>query len=177
MSFFFSFHAIYSAEMGVTTDILGVAVMIGSVSQFPFMLLFPKIFKKFPVVAIFCISGLATAFRWFMYAYALNSVTIYFIWALQGAGFIVFYLCLANVVSNTVAPGLRASGQAMNALVLFGVSRIVGSMLGGFSADIWGMSATFAISGALCVAATAAFFLVARKMDWSAPTPAENQTQ
>jgi predicted MFS family arabinose efflux permease len=64
----------------------------------------------------------------------------------------------------------------MNALVLMGLSRITGPILGGFSADILGMPATFAISGAVCVAATLVFFLAARKMDWNA-TPAETQAQ
>jgi PPP family 3-phenylpropionic acid transporter len=163
-SFSLSFHAIYAAEHGITTDILGTAVMIGSISQFPFMLFFPKIIKRFNVMYLLCVSGLVHALRWYLFAYAINDVSIYFIWALHGLCFMVFYLCFADIVSNTVAPGLRASGQAMNAMVLFGVSRILGSALGGVSAEMVGLQRTFAICGALCVAATLVFFAVARRM-------------
>ena len=163
MSFFYSFHVIYSSSVGITTDVIGGAVMLGTAFEFPFMILFPRIYKRFPVVYILGAAGLICAVRWFMYAYALNAVTIYFIWILNGVGFIVFFLCLTTVVSGTVEPALRASGQAMNALV-FGASRILGSMLGGFSADMLGIPSTFAIAGATCIMATIAFLIVARKM-------------
>ena len=162
MSFAFSFHAIYSAEIGITADIIGTGVMIGSIAQFPFMLLFPKIVKKVPLVFVLCASGLVHAARWLLYAYALNEVTIYFICALHGFCFMVFYLCLTEIVSKTVPPELRASGQTMNALVILGLSRIIGSALGGFGGELIGLQSVFAISGVLCIVATLVFFVVVK---------------
>jgi PPP family 3-phenylpropionic acid transporter len=163
-SFVFAFHAIYSVENGIPTSVIGTGVMIGSISQFPFMLLFPKIIKRVPVIYILCVSGLVHAVRWLVYAYALNEVTIYLLWVMHGLCFMVFYLCFADIVSNTVAPELKASGQAMNALVLLGASRILGTALGGVGAELAGLRSAFAVCGVLCVGATAVFFMVTKRM-------------
>ena len=160
LAFSVTFHAIYSAEFGIGPDILGIGIMIGSFAQFPFMLLFPKINKRVSIHYILCVAGLTQALRWLMFAFFLNHITIYFIWALHGTGFIVFYLCLADYVSKNVEPQQRASGQAMNALILGGISRILGSSLGGLGAQFLGIGPVFFISGLLCVAATVVFFVV-----------------
>ena len=80
----------------------------------------------------------------------LNTFTFYITWLLHGSCYIVFYLCLADYVSRTVEPELRASGQAMNALVISGVSRIIGSGLGGLAAGVIGLGPTFLGAAVLC---------------------------
>ncbi|TCK92400.1 PPP family 3-phenylpropionic acid transporter [Natranaerovirga hydrolytica] len=158
--FFNSFHSLYSKNLGVSTSIIGIGVSIGSFSQFPFMLFFDKIYKRIGIMNILMCSGLIYALRWFLYAFALTETTLPFIWILHGSTFIVFYLCMAQFVNDNVVLELKASGQMMNAIILAGLSRILGSFFGGLLASYVGISNVFFISSIICLVAVSALFFI-----------------
>jgi len=162
MGFFFPFHAVYSKELGISTQTVGLGIMIGSFSQFPFMLYFDKISKKIPLTSILIFSGGVSAVRWLLYAVALTPFTIYFMWILHGLTFIVFYLCLADYVNSNVVKGLKSSGQTMNYIILSGVSRIFGSALGGAISHNIGIGRTFLINSIICVFAVIGFIIITK---------------
>jgi PPP family 3-phenylpropionic acid transporter len=157
MWFFYTFHSVYSKELGISTQLIGLGVMIGSFSQFPFMIFFDKIYKKLGIYKILVISGFMHVARWVLYATVLNADSILFIWLLHGCTYIVLYLCLAEYVNNNVIKDLKTSGQMMNALILQGISKIVGSMLGGTMASYITLKYTFLLMAAICLIATSAF--------------------
>lgn len=157
LGFFFSFHAIFSVEQGVSTSVLGTAIMIGSFSQFPFMVLFDRINRRFRVVDLLTLSGLIFTVRWFLYAGILSPETILPIWLLHGGTYIVIYLCLADYVYHHVRPELQATGQMMNAVIIMGISRAVGSALGGAAANSFGLQAAFLGAAFVCLAAVVSF--------------------
>ncbi|MDC3416996.1 MFS transporter [Aquibacillus salsiterrae] len=142
--FFISFHALYSVEQGISVGLLGIGIMIGSFSQFPFMLFFDKLYEKLGIRKIILISGLFNVTRWTLYAVWLNSYTILFLWLLHGGSFILVYLCLAEYVHRHVQKELKVSGQMMNFIVLQGAGQIIGGIVGGFFADLYSYGIVFA---------------------------------
>jgi len=153
LGFFFAFHAIYSQEQGIGTHLIGLGVMVGSFSQFPFMLLFDRIYQRYGIVKILLFSGAIHVIRWFLYAYFLNSTTILLIWMLHGGTYILLYLCLAEYVNQTVIKELKASAQMMNSIVLMGISKICGGIIGGYFASEYGFSAIFFVCAAISMLA------------------------
>ena len=162
LGFFFSFHSIYSLEQGVSTTILGTAIMVGSFSQFPFMVFFDRINKRFRIVDLLTVSGLILTLRWFLYSTILSPETIIPMWLLHGGTYIVIYLCLADYVHRHVRPELQASGQMMNAVIIMGISRAAGSALGGAAAHSFGLQTAFLMAAVLCFAAVALFTTIVR---------------
>nr|MDD6336181.1 MFS transporter [bacterium] len=173
MGFMYSFHAIHSKASGIPMPAIGTGIMIGSISQFPFMLLYSRIKRKLTVPHMLMISGFAHALRFFIYAFWLNTYTLYLAWMLHGLCYIVFYLCLADYVSTTVAPGLRASGQAMNALIIGGVSRILGSSIGGYIGQAFGLSTAFCSAAVLCLVTSVVFMFILFKTPLFRAAPAQ----
>jgi len=163
--FFISFHALYSVERGISTGLLGIGIMLGSVSQLPFMVFFEKLYRRFGIRRIIAVSGLFNVVRWIGYAYWLNPYTVLPLWLLHGATFIVLYLCLAEYVHRHVQKELKVSGQMMNSIVLQGAGRVLGGVLGGFSVALFDYSAVFAVSGAVTLLAVLLFWVTTRATD------------
>jgi len=169
--FFFSFHALYSVNQGISTAWLGVGIMLGSFSQFPFMLLFDRLYDRFGIRNIILVSGLLNGVRWIIYAFWLNAYTLPLLWLMHGGTYIVLYLCLAEYVHRHVRKELHASGQMMNAIVLTSAGRIIGGMLGGICAQGFGYGPVFAAAGILSLGAVAAYWLTTRKASAPMDTP------
>ncbi|MDG5790043.1 MFS transporter [Evansella sp. AB-P1] len=143
--FFISFHALYSVEQGISVSLLGVGIMLGSFSQFPFMLIFNKLYDKFGIRKIILFAGIINILRWALYALWLNSFTVLFLWLLHGGSFILVYLCLAEYVHRNMRKELKVSGQMMNFIVLHGLGRIIGGTVGGLSAEFLGYGVVFGV--------------------------------
>jgi PPP family 3-phenylpropionic acid transporter len=158
--FFSAFHSIYSRQAGISTELIGLGVMIGSFSQFPFMIFFDWFNKKLGINLILIISGFVHVLRWFLYSFCLNSHTFLFIWVLHGMTFIVLYLCLADYVSHNVPKRLKTRGQMMNSIVLIGASSIIGGTIGGFFSDAFDLKITFFVCSIMCLTALAGFMIL-----------------
>lgn len=149
--FYSTFHAIYSKNIGIGTDIIGFGVMIGSFSQFPFMISFNWFYSKLGINKILIIAGLAYALRWFLYSFCLTPVTVLFISCMHGLTVIPLYLCLAEYISINIHDRLKTRGHMMNYLVLSGPSAILGSSLGGLVSEIISLKFTFFICTFICL--------------------------
>ena len=159
--FFMTFHALFSVEKGISTGLLGIGFMIGSFSQFPFMLLFDRMYEKFGIRFLLIGAGVLSAIRWLLYSFLLNSYTLLLLWLLHGGSFIVVYLCLTEFVHRHIRKELRASGQMMN-FVLNGSGRMIGGILGGICAQLFGFAPVFAVSGILMIIAVIWFAMFAK---------------
>jgi PPP family 3-phenylpropionic acid transporter len=162
LGFFFAFNSIYSQQIGISTHLIGLGVMVGSFSQFPFMIFFDRLYRKFGIVKILIFSGVVHAVRWLLYATLLSSKTIILLWLLHGGTYVLFYLCLAEYINQNVVKELKASGQMMNSIITMGLSKIIGGLLGGLCASLFGIRLTFAFSAVVCFVTIAAFLAVVK---------------
>jgi PPP family 3-phenylpropionic acid transporter len=160
-AFFNSFHSIYSRAQGVPMELLGFGIMIGSFSQFPFMLGFDRIYLRFGIVKLLAFSGFVYSLRWFLYLFVNIHAVFILIWVLHGMTFILLYLCISHYVHDTVRPELRTRGQAMNHIMLYSASALFGSSVGGLIASHAGLRMTFGLCGVFCLVVTAGFIAAA----------------
>ncbi|WP_248928438.1 MFS transporter [Paenibacillus hamazuiensis] len=163
LGFFFSFHAIYSQQQGVSMEVIGLGLAIGSFSQFPFMLWFDWVYRRFGMVNILVFSGLIHALRWLLYGTALTPQTVLLMWVVHGGTYILLYLCLAQYVNKHVMKELRATGQMFNSIILLGISKIFGAVLGGWYAAKFGFASAFLLGMGLSLGATAVFWWLAAR--------------
>jgi PPP family 3-phenylpropionic acid transporter len=163
--FFGSFHSIYSKQMGISISVIGIGVSIGSFSQFPFMAAFDRIYKKFGLTKVLMFSGCMYAIRWLLYATMLTPYTLIFLWVLHGTNYIIVYLCLTEYVNTSVPKELRTRGQMMNAIVLSGLSSIIGGYFGGMISTYVGLNSIFMASAVICFIAVWGFYAVSKVMN------------
>ena len=130
-AFFNSFQGIYSKEKGISLALIGIGSMIGSFSQFPAMAFFLKLNRKFGMKNLMLTAGIAYAVRWLLYATVLSSKTVLFLWATHGLTYILLFLCLVEYTRENIADELSTRALVLINLILFGISGITGSALGG----------------------------------------------
>lgn len=162
MGFLWAFQAIYSKEQGISMEVIGIGLAIGSFSQFPFMIFFQKFYNRFGIRRILLFSGFIHTLRWCLYAFALTPFTYILSWVLHGGTYILFYMCLAEYVNKHVVKELRATGQMLNSMIQLSVGKIIGGMLGGLYVAQFGFHSAFLLLAGIGLVSTAGFYTVSR---------------
>lgn len=143
LGFYYTYFPIYFRQIGGNNELLGWAYFISAISEIPFLLYADKILKKIGTRGALIGASFAAAIRWFIISFFQNAYLVLPFQLLHGLIFIVLYYSMATYINQEVPKELRASGQTMNNLIGMGISRIVGSLLGGFLSDAYGIKAVF----------------------------------
>jgi PPP family 3-phenylpropionic acid transporter len=160
LGFYYSFFSkYYTSDLGASNALLGWGMFLSSISEVPFLLFADRILKKIGVEYTLTSSSLFMALRWLLLHSITNIYVLLFVQVLHGVNFIVFSFSLATYINNKFPKELKASGQAMNGLINLGLSRILGSMLGGVLSDAFGIKNMFLYNSVLA-AVTAVVFCV-----------------
>ncbi|MEA4890448.1 MAG: MFS transporter [Clostridiaceae bacterium] len=155
--FYYSFFPIHFSQMGASSTLLGIAMLITSGSEIPFLLLADKIIDRLGIPLTLVLSSLIISTRWLMLHFVSNLTVIMLVNASHGLSFIVFAYCLAVFINKNVPDELKASGQTLNAVLCMGIARLLGSMLGGLFSDKVGIRQMFLYTSLLGFAAACIF--------------------
>lgn len=149
MGFYYTYFPIYFRKIGGSNELLGLAYFISAMSEIPFLLYADKILKRIGTRwALIGASGVA-ALRWLIISFIPNAYLVLPFQLLHGLIFIVLYYSMATYINQEVPKELKASGQTVNNLIGMGISRIVGSLLGGFLSDLYGIKMVFLYNSVL----------------------------
>lgn len=159
---YYSFFSNYFTEIaGGTKGQLGLAVFLASFCQIPFMLWAGRFIRKYGTMKLLVFATLVMALRWVLTGVVQNPVGLIAINCMHGMSFIVFQLCITIYIGDHVPAELRATGQAINAMITIGLSRIIGSMAGGFFIGHFGAGPVFVGCGLVNAAAALVIILLA----------------
>ncbi len=155
MGYFYSFYSVHFTSLpGGTTTLLGLCYFISACSEIPFLLNADRLFDRFGVGKMLCVSALAMTTRWTLLACFPNIYVAMGSQVLHGWGFIVMTVCMSKYVSATVPDELKASGQMMLSVVGFGIARVFGILGGGLLSEcLGGIQNGFALMAAVSGAA------------------------
>ncbi len=176
--FYYSFFPIHFSQMGATSTLLGIAMLITSASEIPFLLLADKIIDRLGIPLTLVLSSLIISTRWLLLHFVSNLAVIMLVNASHGLSFIVFAYCLAVFINKNVPDELKASGQTLNAVLCMGIARLLGSMLGGLFSDLTGIRQMFLYTSFLGFAAACVFgsiFLVMNRKSAGRPQSRPDQ--
>ncbi|HBN84822.1 MAG TPA: MFS transporter, partial [Clostridiales bacterium] len=163
MGYYYSFAYIHIRNLGGNNALIGVATMIASLSGIPFLWFAKKIIDKFGPENTLLWAGIITGLRWLLFAVVKAPWALAILQVLHGMTFIVFSYTLSVIISLRVPAELKATGQTLNALLVFGISSIIGSGIGGFLDARYGTSQVFLLNLALAMAACILFYIGLRK--------------
>ncbi|SHE93202.1 MFS transporter, PPP family, 3-phenylpropionic acid transporter [Thermoanaerobacter uzonensis DSM 18761] len=152
LGFYYTYFPIYFRQIGGNNELLGWAYFISAMSEIPFLLYADKILEKIGTRGALIGASFVAAIRWLIISLFQNAYLVLPFQLLHGLIFIVLYYSMATYINQEVPKELRASGQTMNNLIGMGISRIVGSLLGGFLSDAYGIKAVFFYNSLLAFA-------------------------
>jgi PPP family 3-phenylpropionic acid transporter len=155
LGYYYSFFPVYLRNMGGDSSLLGWSMVISSFAEIPFLMFAQRIFNKFKITHILLISSLAAAARWFAFANTTNPYWTLPAHLFHGLMFIVLTVTLAMFINREVPKELKASGQTLAGLLNLGVARIIGSFVGGFASEAYGMRSVFSGIGWIALGCSA----------------------
>ncbi len=142
-----AFFPVLMAQHGATSMHIGIAQMVSAMCELPFLLLSQKIINRIGLRMTLILSSCAFAMRWLFCGTLTEVWPLVLICSLHGLGHITVSFCTSSYINKTVAQSLRASGQTLLGMVDYGFSKCVASLVGGFLADIWGVSTVYLCLG------------------------------
>jgi PPP family 3-phenylpropionic acid transporter len=160
LGFYNTFFSIYYEQLGASRTMIGWAFFISAVSEVPFLLFAHVILKKAKTHHALLFAGAAAAIRWLLLGLTVNNYLVLLIQSLHGLIYIVISVSMATYINKSVPNELKASGQALNALFGTGIARVIGSLLGGFLSDIFGIRNMFVYNSLFCIAAVIIFGII-----------------
>ncbi len=152
-----SFLGIYIKQLGGTEAIVGLSWFIGVASEAAVFAFAGFWFRKFHPLIFIIIAGALYSTRWFIYATAMDPMIVIGFQFLHGLTFGVFYLAAFQYVSRLIPRNLQSTGHLLFVTVFFGVSGILGSLIGGSLIDSVGGDTLYLILGISSLVGTILF--------------------
>lgn len=152
-----SFVGLYIAELGGIESYVGLAWFVGVASEAFIFATAGLWFRKYHPMVFVIIAGIIYTIRWFLFALAESPFTVILLQATHGLTFGVFYLASFDYIARLVPRSLQATGHLVFFSVFFGVSGIIGSLMGGALMEAFGGSTLyntigfFALCGTICL--------------------------
>jgi MFS transporter, PPP family, 3-phenylpropionic acid transporter len=159
LGFYYSFFPLYFIKIGGPSSLLGISMLISSLSEVPFLLFADRMIKKIGFKSLLLISGLVAALRWGLFSLLDNPYAILAVQLLHCFMFAAMTMTMAIYINGHVSKSLRASGQTLNTITGLWLPRIIGSLAGGAISRVLGLNWIFACCSVICLAAAAVFWL------------------
>lgn len=138
--------------VGGNSGHMGTALFIGAAAEMPAIFLFSRIIKKIPPTSMMIIAGVSYAVKMFLFLAAGNIGMIYLIHILQFSSYGFYAPSTVRFAENCMQEEDRVTGQAMMTMTTT-VSSVIGSLIGGWLIDQYGMTITLVASTVLsCIA-------------------------
>ncbi|MFC4402658.1 MFS transporter [Gracilibacillus xinjiangensis] len=142
-----SFIGIHIANLGGSEQLVGFAWFAGVASEALVFATAGKWFQKFHPLLFIIGAGLLFSIRWFLYAILADPALIVGLQFLHGLTYGVFYLTAFSYVTSLIPKFLQATGHLVFVSVAFGVTGIIGSLVGGIIMDNLGGESLYTYMG------------------------------
>lgn len=163
ISVFYAFYGRLLVAVGIDPQWVGLAVNLGVLVELPLVFAASALLRRFTVRTLMLVGAAALTVRMALLATA-DPVVAVASQVLHGPAVVALYVLPPMILNLKAEPGLRNSVQGLYAMLCFGVARLVGSVAGGYAAEIelrW----AFALAAALALAATVCLALAFRDPD------------
>jgi MFS family permease len=140
---FNSFLSIYLDGINASEGMIGLAWTLASLSEIPILFAAGRLIKKISASGLLKVSFLAYALRWLLLSFISNPILALLTQLLQGISFASFLVGGITYISELAPEGLNTTAQSIFTSISYGLAAIVGSLLGGYFYDTWGMTAMF----------------------------------
>jgi PPP family 3-phenylpropionic acid transporter len=147
-----AFQALVWKEQGIGTDIIGLLITVGAVSEAIVFFAFGKVAKRFTARSLILVSALVSVARWIAMAFSPGVEILFGLQLLHGITFALGYIGCVSFIANWTSEDIAAEAQsffqvlqqAMSVIVILGF----GALLEPLGAKGFFASAAFALLGA-----------------------------
>lgn len=154
-----SFMGIYITELGGGESLVGLAWFVGVLSEAVIFAFAGFWFKKYHTLIFMIVAGILYTVRWFLFANITDPMHIIYLQFLHGLTFAIFYTAAFEYVTRIIPKLLQSTGHLVFYSVFFGVSGIIGSLIGGAIIDFYSGSMLYVVLGFTSLFGTICLFV------------------
>lgn len=149
-----SFIGLYIEQLGGDESLIGLAWFVGVVSEACVFALAPFWFRKFQTRLFIILAGLLYTLRFLIYGFVQEPAYIIPLQVLHGITFGTFYLASFSYITQLIPKLLQSTGHLVFYSVFFGLSGIIGSLIGGALIDSYGGGTLYLTMGGFALTGT-----------------------
>ena len=155
-SFYYSFFSIYfiSPEVGGTTALFGICNALASIAEAPGVFFFSRVKDKVGLNRVMLGAMAFLALRWLLIGLVPDPYALIVINMLHGVSYGITSLAIVLIIDRLVRPEFRASAQGFNTMLVYGITRVIASLCGGFLAEAFPIASIFIVLGIIVAGAT-----------------------
>lgn len=135
ISIFYAFYGRLLVSIGIDPAWIGLVMNIGVLSELPLMFAAGALLRRFSVRAILLVGAACLTARMFLLATA-DPIVAVVTQVLHGPVVVGLYLLPPMILNLKAEPSSRNAVQGLYAMLCFGLARLLGSVLGGYAAEI-----------------------------------------
>lgn len=163
-----SFFVLSFQEAGGSYSLVGIALLLASMTNVPSMLLAAKVVAKIGREKTLVLAAFAYALRWaIQWLFPIPPVMIG-IQALHGLSFGLFYVAAVEYVAASSGKQMQATGQSLFNMVFVGLGGIVGNLLNGYLFNAGGPQAMYLACTISALIGVVMLFWVNKRATWAA---------
>lgn len=162
--FYISFFSKHLGDIGIGNTMTGVMLVVSVAMEIPFLIFADRISKWTSLWNWLLIGFALNAVRWLGFAFFRN-VWVLMLFQIPGVSVMACFEFFPSIYLNKRADdALKGSAQTALMIISFGISKVIGSLLGGFISDRVGIPAVFGFNGIMLLLAIAVFWRPSRRM-------------
>ncbi|RNB56992.1 MFS transporter [Brevibacillus gelatini] len=153
-----SFLGVYVQSLGGTTGDVGQAWFLAAVSEVAFFAISAKLLARWSELKLIMLASALYAIRYVLCAIAPSAEWVVYLQLTQGITFVLFYTATIQYLYKIIPEEWKATGQTVLAVLFFGISGIIGSLVGGWlfqqgggAALYWAMGICSAVAFVYCL--------------------------
>jgi PPP family 3-phenylpropionic acid transporter len=159
------FIGIYIGQLGGNVQLVGQAWFVMTVIEVAFFAIAHRFIKPGNELKVIAIAAFFYTLRFLLCALTPNPVLIVWYQLFQGVTFVLFYTAAIQYLHAIVPDEWKSTGQTVLAVLFFGVSGVIGSVIGGWFMETFSGSALYLFMAFLSAAGIGCSFLI-----WSKET-------
>lgn len=162
--FYGAFFTKHLGDLGMSNSTVSWIVMLSVVMEIPFLMFADRLAKKTSVWNWLMVCLATCAVRWLGLGLFKTVVPIVLI---QQLSVTVMGLCefIPSIyLNNHLPPELKGTGQSVKSFVSFGISNLIGGMIGGVLAQHLGINQVFVMLSVVTFVALVAFWIPTRRL-------------
>ncbi|MGM8212092.1 MFS transporter [Virgibacillus sp. W0430] len=149
-----SFIGLYITQLGGAEGLVGIAWFVGVASEAAVFATAGFWFRKYHPFVFIVLAGVLYTLRWFLYAAVDAPFYIILLQVTHGLTFGIFYVASFDYITRITPKLLQSTGHLVYYSVFFGISGIIGSLIGGALIDSFGGSTLYAVMGGIALIGT-----------------------
>jgi PPP family 3-phenylpropionic acid transporter len=133
-------------ELGGDATLVGIGWGVTALFEVPFMLLFTRLARRFPVEALIVAGTVLFVVRGVLWTVTSSPVVVIALTTLGGAGYALALVGTTTYVARRAPAHLQATAQALFGATTFSIGAIAGAILAGQVAAAAGLWAVYPVS-------------------------------